>query len=167
MHEGTDPIRISFQHKDTNVLALADPRDHLEPSYFHANTIYFWGETLCSTSSCFERPPGWQHVAGVCLHALEHERRAPAQLHVVLSMKHFYFQVAKTNEDFASNGNPIAKPLLSYFRRRQALIPPALCYKPPSWGWQITAGPTRSYPRRQSLGLPGSLMLGQRPEKNS
>lgn len=36
-------------------------------------------------------------------------RFAPAQLHVVLSMERFCFQVIKNGEDFASNPNPIAK----------------------------------------------------------
>lgn len=113
----------SYFSTDTNALELADTRARLEPSHFHADTIYFWGEPLCSDSCCFERPPGWQRVSGVCLHVLECKCFAPAHLHVVLSMKHFYFQVAKNGEDFALNDNPVAKIFLSYFRRRQPLIP--------------------------------------------
>ena len=41
VHQGTHPIQILFQHKDTHALALADPRVRLEPSHFHADTINF------------------------------------------------------------------------------------------------------------------------------
>ena len=113
-----DPIQILFRHKDTNVLAPADPTACLDPSHFHTDTLYFGGEPLRSNSSPFKG----QHAFGICLHVLKRKRFAPAQLHVVLSLEHFCFQVAKNGEDFASNGNPAAKTLLSYFRRRQPLI---------------------------------------------
>lgn len=148
-----DPIQILFRHKDTNILALAEPTACLEPSYFHTDTIYFGGKLLCSNSSSFKG----QHAFGVCLHVLNHKCFAPAQPRVVLSLEHFCFQVAKNSEDFASNGNPIAKTLLSYFRGRQPPIPTLhAANHPPGTGKSPLVPPGLAL----TLSLPGHLMLG-------
>lgn len=74
------------------------------------------------------------------------------------TMYDFSFQVAKSGEDFTSNGSPFAKTLLSCLFMLQISLT----------GWQITSGPTGSHPQAKpgfSLGFLESLMLGQRPEK--
>lgn len=84
------------------------------------------------------------------------------------TMSDFSFQVDKNGEDFASNGNPFAKTLLSYFRRRQPLIHALHVTNHPlrvaNHLWSLWVSPSEAKPS-SSLGFPESLMLGQRPEK--
>lgn len=76
---------ILFEHKDTNVLALADSAALLEPSHFPTMTIYFEGVLPHSSSSPFKG----QHAFGGCPHVYKLKYFAPAQLHVVLNNVRF------------------------------------------------------------------------------
>lgn len=85
------------------------------------------------------------------------------------TMYDFSFQVAKSGEDFTSNGSPFAKTLLScLFRRTQPLIHALHVANHPhrvaNHLWSYRVSPSEKKPGF-SLGFLESLMLGQRPEK--
>lgn len=80
------------------------------------------------------------------------------------TMSDFSFQVYKNGEDFASNGNPFAKTLLSYFRRRQPLIHALHVTNHPlrvaNHLWSLWVSPSEAKPS-SSLGFQKALCWGR------